>query len=147
MVFWTPIITCMPLCSQEIYLISTFLNFITYRNVQPYYRRGFEHFWKVKKASSTISYSQSQNILRLVYRLAYSAVTNNETDIDYYHEKLNARVTSQVSKWRKTYNLRQWVHFYRITKLIVGLVSSLPSRNKNLALVLEKWTKAAVKLS
>lgn len=106
MVFWTPIITCMPLCSQEIYLISTFLNFITYRNVQPYYRRGFEHFWKVKKASSTISYSQSQNILRLVYRLAYSAVTNNETDIDYYHEKLNARVTSQVSKWRKTYNLR-----------------------------------------
>ena len=60
--------------------------------------------------------------------------------VDYFQQKLNVWVVSQVAKQLKTFK------FLKIN-CMYSLVPSLPSKTKNLAKAAENWAKSAIKLS
>ena len=47
-------------------------------------------------------YNLGQNICRLFHFLAQFFFTTSETELDYYHQKVSARVASRVAKRLKT---------------------------------------------
>ena len=44
--------------------------------------------------------------------------TTNETEVDYYHQKVNVRVASRVAERHKTYNLRKLENFKKIPEML-----------------------------
>ena len=51
---------------------------------------------------SFLYYNLGQNICRLFHFLAQFFFTTSETELDYYHQKVSARVTSRVAERLKT---------------------------------------------
>ena len=49
-----------------------------------------------------LSYNFGQNIWRLFHFLAQFLFTTSETELDYYHQKMNVRVASRVAERLKT---------------------------------------------
>ena len=45
-----------------------------------------------------IDYNLGQNICRLFHFLAQFVFTTSETEVDYYHQKVNLRVASRVAE-------------------------------------------------
>ena len=55
-------------------------------------------------------------------------------ELDYYQQKLNVRVASQVVEQIKTYDLKKWEHFRKSFKTERSLVPSVSFKNKNLVI-------------
>ena len=53
------------------------------------------------------SYNLEQNTCRLFHFLVQFVFTTSETELDYYHQKVNIPVASQVAEQLKTYDLRK----------------------------------------
>ena len=53
-------------------------------------------------------YNLGQNICRLFYFLAQFFFTTSETELDYYHQKVSARIVSRVAERLKTYEIRKF---------------------------------------
>ena len=60
-----------------------------------------------------------QNIWRLFHVLTQFLFTASETELDYYHQKVNVRVASRVAEPPKTYyDLRRLVNFKKIAEIL-----------------------------
>ena len=62
------------------------------------------HFYTPWKRQKTIDFLifpvsiKKENVCRLFQILAQFPFTKSETELDYYHQKVNARVVSQIAK-------------------------------------------------
>ena len=65
--------------------------------------------WKKKTAFFN---NLGQNICRLFHFLAKFFFTTNETELDYYHQKLNVRVASRVSERLKNQEISRKILIY-----------------------------------
>ena len=77
---------------------------------------AFNAFWNKKKLKEKFWDSFKQNIDRLFHLLTQFVFTTNETDLYYYHEKLNVQVASRVAEQLKTKDLLKLGNFKKITK-------------------------------
>ena len=59
-----------------------------------------------------------QNVQRLFHLLAQLVFTASETDVDYYHQKVNLRVASRVVERLETQGLMKLVNFKRIPEML-----------------------------
>ena len=64
------------------------------------------------------TYNLKQNIQRLFHFLAQFVFTTNETEVDYYHQKVNVRVASRIAEQVKTQDLRKSVNFKKIPETL-----------------------------
>ena len=62
-------------------------------------------------------YNLGQNICRLLHFLAQFAFTTSETELDWYHQKVNTRVASQVVERPKTQDLRKLGSYKKIHEM------------------------------
>ena len=76
-------------------IISLFAGFQPQNDLNFYYT-----FLSVKGVNYTCNLGQ--NIWRLFHILAKFVFTTSETELDYYHQKVNVRVVSQVAERLKT---------------------------------------------
>ena len=58
---------------------------------------GFQAITKEEKTSKKFSDNLGQNICRLFHFLAQFLFTTSKTELDYYHQKVSARVASRVA--------------------------------------------------
>ena len=77
-------------------------------------------------------YNHGKIFSRFSHILTQFLITTSEWELDYYHEKVNVKVASQVAKPRKTWDLRRLGNFKEISELlgIVGLVLSQPHKRQ-----------------
>ena len=71
-------------------------------------------------------YNLGQNIWRLFHFLAQFLFTTNETELGYYHQKVNVRVASRVAERLKTYDLSKSENFKKIPEML-GLDGEFPA--------------------
>ena len=90
-------------------------------------------------------YKFGQNICTLFHFLAQFVFTTSETELDYYHQKVNARVAARL----KTEDLRKLGSFKKIPEMF-GFNSEYPAvhpKVKFWGFLLKKCKKSAVKHS
>ena len=71
-----------------------------------------------------------QNIRRRFHFLAQFLCPTSETELDYYHQKVNVRVDSRIAKWLKTYDLRKLRISKKSLKCLDLMASTQPSSLK-----------------
>ena len=67
---------------------------------------------------SSKQYDLGQNIWRLFHFSAQFFFTTSETELGYYHQKVNVRVASRVAERLKTYDLRKLGNFKKIPEML-----------------------------
>ena len=86
-----------------------------------------------------------QNIWRLFHVLTQFLFTASETELDYYHQKVNVRVASRVAEPPKTYyDLRRLVNF-KLLKYLDLIACTQPATQKLNFDVFWHFKKSAVK--
>ena len=63
-------------------------------------------------------YFREKKNCRLSYVLAKFLFTTSETELDYYHKKVNVRVTSRVAERLKTQDFRKFENFKKIPEML-----------------------------
>ena len=63
-------------------------------------------------------FNLGQNICRLFLILAQFYFTTSKTELDYYHQKVSARVASRVAKRLMTKDLRKLENFQKIAEML-----------------------------
>ena len=69
--------------------------------------------WKLE-----LNYNLGQKNCRFFYILAQFLFATSETELDYYPQKVNVRVTSRVAKQLKTKDLRKLGNFKKISEVL-----------------------------
>ena len=67
----------------------------------------------IKSYVSDNRYNLGQNICRLFHFLGHFPFTTSETQLDYYHQKVNVWVASRVAK-----RLKKWGNFKKIPGML-----------------------------
>ena len=62
--------------------------------------------------------STGQNICRLSHFLAQFVFITSETELDYYHHRVNVRVASRVAERLKSWDLRKLGNFRKIAEML-----------------------------
>ena len=63
-------------------------------------------------------YNLGQNLCRLFHFVAQLVFTTSETELDYYHQKVNIRVSSRVVERLKTEDLRKLGELKKIPEML-----------------------------
>ena len=100
-------------------------------------------------SSITQIHNLGQNICRLFHILAQFILTTNETELDYYHHRVNVRVASRVAERLKSQDLRKLGNFRKIHEML-GFNGEYPAaypKAKFRRLWVKSLKKSAVKQS
>ena len=69
-------------------------------------------------AGRFLKYNLEQNIWRFLHFLAEFFFTTSETELGYYHQKVNVRDVSRVTERLKTSDLRKLGNFKKIHEIL-----------------------------